>query len=238
MDNSSATFLEMKWGAVMHNDKSAPTIVKSFNDEIYFTAIVDCTSIESLIKEFYTVVQAQDKQQCAMLSNGNAGAAKRITLYIDSPGGILKDCFKFIDFINIMKRVHKLHLVTVCTGLVASAGTLMAVIGDERYVSENATCMVHELFGGTIGTYTQLSSGMKRLSSWHSRLLGIYQRHNKKIAPHQLTTLLEKETWFDPQEWVEWGFAEGIYLADEVQSEAETSGRSLKRARHVRFQDS
>ena len=239
---NTANFIDLKW-SVPVSDKAysfgiSSDRIKSINNEIYFTADVDGYSIEQLIREFHIVIQNLNKTNTNGL-NVNKDK-KKIILYIDSPGGTLKDCFKFVDFIDIIKRVHNVHLVTVCTGMVASAATIMAIVGDERYVTENVTCMIHELFGGTIGTYTQLSSGMKRLSIYHDKLINIYLSHNKNISRNKIIDLLKNETWFTSKEYIENGFADDIYIkneeVDDSYSDIEKYEKPRKR-RHIRYSE-
>lgn len=211
-------FVHMRWVAPV--PETAYTFgeeedrVKSFNNEIYFTSEVDVGSIDSLIKELLTVIQRLNQTQSAVFTCAS-GQRKRIILFIDSPGGTLKDCFKFVDFIEAIKKVHNIVFVTVCTGIVASAATLIALTGDERYVTGNVTCMIHELFGGTMGTYTQLSAGMKHVSIYHKKLINLYLKYNSKLDEAAIVDLLKKETWFDAQEYVDNGFAQAIYMQDQ-----------------------
>lgn len=204
-------FTHATWGA---SDVSAYTFgsvterVRAVNNEIYFVSVVDGQSIEALIKQINDVRATLATQSSSTLSKAER---KSIVLYIDSPGGSLKDCFKFIDFVDIMKKTHDLRFVTVCTGMVASAATLMALVGDERYITENAICMIHELFGMSIGTYTHLSAGMKRLSMYHEKLVNLYCRHNSKLDRNTVNEMLRRETWFDANEYIEHGFVQAMY---------------------------
>jgi len=138
----------------MNNYESSTTVnkVHSSGNEIFFTCIVNCENIKSLIIEFHNILK-----NCLNKDNilsSNADIIPKIILYIDSPGGLIKDCFKFIDFIKIMKKNYKFELTTICCGGTASAATLIAIIGDKRYVTQLCIIMIHELFGGAIGSYT------------------------------------------------------------------------------------
>jgi len=211
--------------------------VKSFNNEIYFTSEVDVGSIDALIKELNTVIQRLNQNQSGVFICSST-QRKRIILYIDSPGGTLKDCFKFIDFIEAMKGVHNIMFVTVCTGLVASAATLMALTGEERYVTRNVTCMIHELFGGTMGTYTQLSAGMKHISIYHKKLISLYLEYNSKLDETAIVDLLKKETWFDAQEYIDSGFAQAIYMQrDEEEKPHDGSSKRKNKSKRKRIRE-
>lgn len=218
----SATVTALSWGCdpSATNDLAVQNYtfgvqsdrVRSVGNEIFFTDAVSPASIEALIKEFHAVISRSQTASSGILGKNDASVA--ITLYIDSPGGYLKDCFKFIDYVSILQASGRVSLTTVITGIAASAATLMAIVGDKRYIMRNALCMVHELFSGSMGTFTQLSSGMKMLQNQHEKLLAIYLQHNKRIERQSLETLLQKETWFTAAEYVENGFVDGLYMME------------------------
>ena len=112
----------------------------------------------------------------------------------------------------------------------------MAIIGDERYVTENVTCMIHEVFSHNVGTYTHMISGMKRLQTIHDKISKIYLNNNNKINNSDLNNLLNKETWFTAAEYVEYGFADGIYMSNEDNNEKQPYKR-CKTNGHIRFNE-
>lgn len=181
--------------------------IYSNGNEIFFTCGINCDNMQTLLNEFHKVLKECLKKE-NMLNTNNI--VPIIWLFIDSPGGTVKDCFKFIDFIKIMKKNYTFELYTVCCGLTASAATLMAVIGDKRYVSSLSLIMIHELFGSSIGTYTQLTSAMKSLEIYHNSIINIYLEYNKKMNEDDLINLLKNETWFSAKEYIDAGFADEI----------------------------
>lgn len=183
--------------------------VKAIGNEIFFTSTISTDTINRLIDE---LVKLADKSVVGTLSSGRQQTSPtRVTLYIDSPGGSVKDVLKYVDFVHILRRRGRLHLTTVIVGLAASAATIMACIGDARYVTMHSTCMIHELFGGSIGTYTQLTSGMKYLKHMHDTIVSIYMSTTKKCSKEKITDMLLRETWFTPQEYMDKGFVDGFF---------------------------
>jgi ATP-dependent protease ClpP protease subunit len=180
--------------------------VDSLNSEIYFNGAVTEESIICLIGEF-TKVLDKPAQSSASIVAGE-GAPAHVTLYLDSGGGAVKDAFKFIDFVTALKQTRRLHLTTVCLGIVASAATLMALMGDVRYITPNAIFMIHELSCGVGGTFTHISSRMKFVSMVHERILSIYLECVVGLAREELEKLLSTETWFSATECAARGFAE------------------------------
>lgn len=205
----ASAYPSLSWGLSDSYDfgETIKDRVRMVGNEIYFTSEVDAESIDRLVT---LLVESIDS------GSGNNSLVRRegpvkVVLYIDSPGGLVKDCFKFVDTVDMLKRAGRLHLTTVSLGMVASAGTLMACIGNERYVTPNTICMIHELFGGNVGTYTKLTSGMKCLAHLHETIISIYLKNNSKISRDKLTDYLAKETWFTAEEYVNEGFADGLY---------------------------
>jgi ATP-dependent Clp protease protease subunit len=184
--------------------------VRVSENDVFFTSEVDTDSIDLLLNE---ITKIADKSSSSSLS-GRAGkdGPVRVTLYVDSPGGMIKDIFKFVDYVRILRRRGRIHLTTVIVGLAASAATIMASMGDVRYVTSSSTCMIHELSAGNYGTFTHLTSEMKNIKHLHDTIVDIYVSANSKVTRESLSDMLLKETWFTSQEYVEAGFADSILM--------------------------
>jgi ATP-dependent Clp protease, protease subunit len=200
--------ININWGISLDAEFAKEANVRSNNNEIYFTGGVSQSSIILLIKEFDTVLGNINKAQTTLLQSTQP--IVEVILYIDSGGGVIKDCFKFIDYIDILKKNHGLHLTTVCNGLVASAATLMALTGDKRYITNHSTYMIHELFGHTVGTFTHLNSHIKHINIIHEHIMRLYLKYVPSLERDKLAQLLQNETWFSAKECAAMGFAEVI----------------------------
>lgn len=200
----------MEWICGTVDINTSDSVIRSYNNEITFASNVNAKSINDLIKIFDETINTLKTNNISSMSKMNTDKIV-IVLYIDSPGGKLKDCFKFIDYVKIIKKIHNIKLITVGMGLIASAGTLMHIIGDEKYITENSQYMIHELYSGTVGKYTECLSWIKAMKDTHDKLLSIYLTNNSKIDKDKLEVLLKNESWFISSECVEYGFADGIY---------------------------
>lgn len=200
----------MEWICGTVDINTSESVIRSYNNEITFASNVNAKSINDLIKIFDETINTLKTNNISSMSKMNTDKIV-IVLYIDSPGGKLKDCFKFIDYVKIIKKIHNIKLITVGMGLIASAGTLMHIIGDEKYITENSQYMIHELYSGTVGKYTECLSWIKAMKDTHDKLLSIYLTNNSKIDKDKLEVLLKNESWFISSECVEYGFADGIY---------------------------
>jgi len=73
-------------------------------------------------------------------------AKKDIKLYINSPGGVVTSALAIYDTIQYVKC----DIVTMCTGLAASAAALLLTAGtkSKRFMLPNSEAMLHQIMGG------------------------------------------------------------------------------------------
>ena len=155
-------------------------LIYSVGTEVHFTAEINADTIETVIKEITKVIN--DKKD----GYHNKDDKLTITYIVDSPGGSVTSILKFVDFIRMVKEKYEyIEFVSIATGLVASAGTIMCIVADKRYITKNAHAMIHELSSGNMGKYTHLMSYAEFITQLHDKLLDIYlERCNKKFGIH------------------------------------------------------
>jgi ATP-dependent protease ClpP protease subunit len=178
--------------------------VYAIGNEIHFTTDINQTSIQEVIKLMTKII------------NDNCDKNKRtkeklvITYIVDSPGGIVSSVLKFVDFIGLVKdKYNFVEFVSIISGLTASAGTIMAIVADKRYITKHAYAMIHELHGGMIGKRTFVRSKATHMDQLHNDLVDIYME-KIKMDREKLEMLLSNETWFSAQEYLELGFVDEI----------------------------
>jgi ATP-dependent Clp protease protease subunit len=100
--------------------------------------------------------------------------AKDITLYINSPGGVISSGFAIYDTIQGLKS----DVATVCLGLAASFGAVLLAAGTrgKRSALAHARIMIHQplISGRYVGPATDVkihADEMLRMRSWLNRLL-------------------------------------------------------------------
>jgi ATP-dependent protease ClpP protease subunit len=203
---SNTNILNISWGGILSENNKAD--VRHHNNEVFFYSTINSESINLLINAINSVLEKQIEKQKSLLNEDNNCC--KVILYIDSAGGTIKDCFKFIDYINILKKNNKIHLTTVCTGCVASAATLIALIGDIRYITELSTYMIHELSCASVGHYTHVASQMKFINSLHENIINLYQKYIPELSREVISSLLLAETWLSALECEKMGIAKII----------------------------
>jgi ATP-dependent Clp protease protease subunit len=100
---------------------------------------------------------------------------KDISLYINSPGGIVTSGMAIYDTMQFIKP----DVSTICVGQAASMGALLLAAGaaGKRYALPNSRVMIHQPLGGFQGQATDIDI--------HAReILGMKQRLNEILAKH------------------------------------------------------
>lgn len=180
-------------------------MVYRMNNEIYFSTGVNQRSIQEVIYCMMEVINEHIKK------HGEDTTEELNIIYIvDSPGGSVTAILRFVDFLDLMREKHKfLKFTSVITGLVASAGTIMAIVADKRFMTKNAHAMVHELSSGNSGKYTELVSYGGFLRKLHDKLADIYVKKTGKTKK-KVEKIMSKETWFTAEEYLSYGFIDEI----------------------------
>ena len=132
---------------------------------------------------------------------------KDISMYINSPGGVVTSGLSIYDTMEYIKP----DVSTVCIGQAASMGSLLMTAGakKKRYCLPNARIMTHQPSGGYQGQATDIEIHAKEIINLRSRLNDIYVKHTgKKIA--QIESLMDRDTFLSPTDAVKLG------LIDEV----------------------
>ena len=179
-------------------------MIYSIGNEIHFTSGIDTDTIERLIRKFSNVIKEN-------LKKFRSDDEKiEIAYIVDSPGGCVSSVLKFVDYLHMVKQKHPyIEFTSIITGTAASAGTIMSIVADKRYITRHATAMIHELSSGNRGKYTHLMSYAKHLTTEHEKLLNIYLENSKKNK-EEMEDILNKETWFSAEEYLAHGFVDGI----------------------------
>lgn len=100
---------------------------------------------------------------------------KEISMYINSPGGVVTSGLAIYDTMQFIKPA----VSTLCIGQAASMGSLLLTAGekDMRFALPNARIMVHQPSGGYQGQVTDILIHAKEVESLKRRLNEIYVKH-------------------------------------------------------------
>ena len=100
---------------------------------------------------------------------------KEISLYINSPGGVVTSGLAIYDTMQFIRP----PVTTLCVGQAASMGSLLLAAGakDMRFALPNARIMVHQPSGGYQGQVTDILIHAKEVEGLKKRLNEIYVSH-------------------------------------------------------------
>ena len=103
---------------------------------------------------------------------------KEISMYINSPGGIVTSGMAIYDTMQFIRS----PIATLCIGQAASMGSLLLCAGAAgmRYALPNARIMVHQPSGGFSGQASDIERHAEDIIKMKRRLNEVYVRHTKK----------------------------------------------------------
>ncbi len=144
----------------------------------------------------------------AQMMSLDADSDKDITLYINSPGGIVSGMFAIYDVMHLMNS--KVH--TVCVGMAASAAAfLLATASGTRAATPNARIMFHQPLGGARGQAIDIQIQAQQIVFLRERLNEILaERTGQPLERIQKDT--DRDYWLSAEDAVAYG------AIDEVRS--------------------
>ncbi len=100
---------------------------------------------------------------------------KDISLYINSPGGLVTSGLAIYDTMQYIKP----DVSTICMGQAASAAALLLCAGarGKRYSLPNANVLIHQPMGGARGQATDVGIQARQILKTKDRLNDIFVKH-------------------------------------------------------------
>ena len=137
----------------------------------------------------------------AELMSLDAESDKDVTLYINSPGGIVSGMFAIYDVIHLMNS----KVNTVCVGMAASAAAfLLATTTGTRAATPNARIMFHQPLGGARGQAVDIQIQAQQIVYLRERLNEILaERTGQPLDRIQKDT--DRDFWMSAEQAVEYG---------------------------------
>lgn len=139
-----------------------------------------------------------------------------ISVWLNSPGG---DVFAASQIYTMLKEYNGKVAVKI-NGLAASAASVIAMAGDEIYMSPVAMMMIHNPATMIFGEAADFQSGIKMLYEVKESIINAYEERTG-LPRLKISNMMDAETWFSAQKAVELGFADKILYAPEKADAAE-----------------
>jgi ATP-dependent Clp protease, protease subunit len=134
---------------------------------------------------------------------------KDISLFINSPGGVITAGMAIYDCMQFIKP----DVATYVIGQACSMGSFLANAGAEgkRFMLPNARHMIHQPSGGAQGQATDIQIQAEEILKMKKNLTEIYVKHNSKGKTYDVFERdMERDKFMSAQEALEYGLIDKI----------------------------
>ena len=132
---------------------------------------------------------------------------KDISMYINSPGGIVTSGLAMYDTMQYIRPA----VSTLCIGQAASMGSLLLAGGAPglRFALPNARVMVHQPSGGFQGQASDIARHAEEIAKLKQRLNEIYVKHTGQDL-EAVERALDRDYFLDAESAREWGLIDKV----------------------------
>ena len=133
--------------------------------------------------------------------------SKEISMYINSPGGVVTSGLSIYDTMQYIKP----KVSTLCIGQAASMGSVLLAGGEAgmRFSLPNSRIMVHQPSGGYQGQASDIMIHAAETQKLKDRLYDIYVRHTGQTH-EDVEKALDRDNFMSPEEAKDWGHIDEI----------------------------
>lgn len=130
-----------------------------------------------------------------------------ISLYINSPGGVITAGMAIFDTMQFIKS----DVTTICVGMAASMASFLLASGKKgkRFCLPNSEVMIHQPLGGAQGQATEIKIAAEhilKLKDKLNRLLSKHTDQDLKVIEHDT----ERDNFMDAEEALAYGLVDKI----------------------------
>jgi len=138
---------------------------------------------------------------------------KEISMYINSPGGVVSSGLAIYDTMQYIKP----EVSTLCIGQAASMGSLLLAAGapKKRFSLPNSRVMVHQPSGGFQGQASDIERHAQEILSLRSRLNEIYAKHTGKDLK-TIEKALDRDTFMTANDAMDFGIIDKVVESRET----------------------
>jgi len=146
---------------------------------------------------------------------------KDISLYINSPGGVINAGLAIYDTMQLITP----QVSTICFGLAASMATVLLCSGakGKRYALPNSTIHLHQAFGGAQGRAADVEIAAREIMRLQEIIRSIIAKHTGQPM-EKIIHDTDRDFYLNPEQAVEYG------LIDEVLKRPEKEAKAKKQS--------
>lgn len=137
-------------------------------------------------------------------------SSKDISLYINSPGGLVTSGLAIYDTIQYIKP----DVSTICMGQAASAAALLLCAGarGKRYSLPNANILIHQPMGGARGQASDVGIQARQILKIKDRLNDIFVKHTGQ-SKEKIERDTDRDFYMTAEEAKEYGIIDSVIVS-------------------------
>jgi len=137
---------------------------------------------------------------------------KDISLYIQSPGGVISSGLAIYDTMQIVKA----PVSTICVGMTASMATVLLCAGakGKRYALPHSTIHLHQAIGGAQGQATDIEIAAREILRLQEMLRNILSKHTGQSI-EKISHDTDRDFYLNAQQAVEYGIIDEILTRED-----------------------
>lgn len=185
------------------SDPMPKMTVEVHSTHVYFYADVDSDRCLALIQELQSLdSQLRNEADTRRLPQGTVP----IWLHINTSGGDLMSAFGLADLITSLQT----PVYSVAEGMCASAGTIISMACQKRYITPNSFMLLHQLSAGMFGTHEETKDQMKLQRALMDRMVKFYVARSG-LGEKAVRQILKHDTWMDADAALAAGIVDEVY---------------------------
>jgi ATP-dependent Clp protease protease subunit len=132
---------------------------------------------------------------------------KDISLYINSPGGVITAGLAILDTMAHIKP----DVSTICIGMAASMASVLLSAGTKgkRFILPNSEVMIHQPWGGAQGQATDIEISARHILKARERLNKILAKNTGQKLD-KIANDVDRDYFMDAEEAVKYGIVDHI----------------------------
>ncbi len=140
-------------------------------------------------------------------------AKKDIHVYINSPGGVVTAGLAIYDTMQFVQC----DVNTYCMGQAASMGAVLLAAGTKgkRFALPNARVMIHQPWGGTQGTASDIHIQAQEILKMKENLNQILSNHTGK-SMEKIAADTDRDYFMNAQESADYGLVDSVISKDKL----------------------
>lgn len=149
------------------------------------------------------VIQAQ------LLYLDSSDPGKDISIYINSPGGVVYSGLGIYDTMQFIGS----KVSTICTGMAASMASVLLVAGEKgkRYALPHSRVMIHQPLGGMQGQASDMEITVREILKLKKELYTIISSHSGK-AYEDVERDSDRDYWLTAEEAKAYGMIDEVLV--------------------------